>query len=93
MWTKPRRSKKFYTSPGRRRRRRFSLPIFIGVIIVLTIALIGVGSFVVIPRFLRSYASAATTPNPDCTITLPSNPLSAQGLATPYQLGATDPAA
>jgi hypothetical protein len=37
-------------------------------------------------------AAAAVTPNPDCTIIVPKNPLSAVGLATPYQLTATDPA-
>jgi hypothetical protein len=31
-------------------------------------------------------------PNPDCTLIVPKNPLSAAGLATPYQLTATDPA-
>ena len=32
-----------------------------------------------------------TTPNPNCTIIVPTNALSAEGLATPYQLTATDP--
>jgi hypothetical protein len=36
--------------------------------------------------------SAQATPNPNCTIILPSAPLTAQGLATPYQLVATNPA-
>jgi hypothetical protein len=31
-------------------------------------------------------------PNPDCTLVVPANPLSAKGLATPYVLTATDPA-
>jgi hypothetical protein len=35
---------------------------------------------------------AAADPNVNCTITVPANPLSAQGLATPYTLTATDPA-
>jgi hypothetical protein len=30
-------------------------------------------------------------PNPDCTLIVPANPLTARGLATPYQLVATDP--
>jgi hypothetical protein len=34
-----------------------------------------------------------TTTNPNCTILVPVNPLSASGLATPYQLVATDPGA
>jgi hypothetical protein len=37
--------------------------------------------------------SNAATLNADCTLIVPANPLSAQGLATPYQLVATDPAA
>src|ERR1700727_1548264 len=36
-------------------------------------------------------AAAAAAPNPDCTLIVPENPLSAKGLATPYQLVATDP--
>jgi uncharacterized membrane protein YgcG len=33
----------------------------------------------------------AADPNPDCTLILPSHPLSAQGLASPFQLIATNP--
>jgi hypothetical protein len=36
-------------------------------------------------------AAPAAAPNPDCTLIVPENPLSAKGLATPYQLIATDP--
>ncbi|WP_063774267.1 hypothetical protein [Streptacidiphilus rugosus] len=36
---------------------------------------------------------AAAAANPNCTLVVPPNPLSAQGLATPYQLVATDAAA
>lgn len=32
------------------------------------------------------------TPNPNCTLVLPDQPLTAEGLATPFQLKATDPA-
>jgi hypothetical protein len=35
-------------------------------------------------------AAAPATPNPDCTLIVPNDPLSAKGLATPYQLKATD---
>jgi hypothetical protein len=38
-------------------------------------------------------AVQAAVPNPNCTIVVPANPLTAEGLATPYQLVATDPAA
>ncbi|MGB9153577.1 MAG: hypothetical protein WCD70_10880 [Alphaproteobacteria bacterium] len=37
-------------------------------------------------------AAVVAVPNPNCTITIPANPLSARGLATPYTLAATDPA-
>src|ERR1700733_2559615 len=36
-------------------------------------------------------AAAAAAPNPDCTLKVPENPLSAKGLSTPFQLVATDP--
>jgi hypothetical protein len=37
-------------------------------------------------------APAPAAPNPDCSLVVPANPLSATGLATPYQLFATNPA-
>jgi len=39
-----------------------------------------------------SAAAAAATPNPNCTLIVPADPLTAAGLATPYQLVATDKA-
>jgi hypothetical protein len=36
-------------------------------------------------------AAAAAAPNPDCTLILPESPLSANGLARPFRLTATDP--
>jgi hypothetical protein len=36
-------------------------------------------------------AAAAAVPNPDCTLIVPENPLTAKGLSTPFQLTATDP--
>jgi hypothetical protein len=47
--------------------------------------------FVVAPQLLRAQGDA--TPNPNCSLIVPNNPLSAEGLATPYQLVATDPTA
>jgi hypothetical protein len=47
--------------------------------------------FVVAPNI--TIAQSAAAPNPNCTLIVPANPLSAEGLATPYQLLATDPAA
>jgi hypothetical protein len=37
--------------------------------------------------------AAAADPNPNCSLIVPPQPLTAKGLATPYQLVATDPAA
>jgi len=36
-------------------------------------------------------AADAAAPNPDCTLIVPSNPLTAKGLSTPFKLIATDP--
>lgn len=47
--------------------------------------------FVVAPELMAGQDAA--TPNPNCTLIVPSNPLTAEGLATPYQLVATDPTA
>jgi hypothetical protein len=47
--------------------------------------------FVVAPDIMLAQTTAA--PNPNCTLIVPNNPLSAEGLAIPYQLLATDPAA
>jgi len=39
-----------------------------------------------------SDSSSDAPPNPDCSLIVPSSPLSAKGLSTPFQLVATDPA-
>jgi hypothetical protein len=46
--------------------------------------------FIVAPGVVVAQSDAA--PNPNCSLIVPDNPLSAVGLATPYQLLATDPA-
>ncbi len=48
-----------------------------------------VGIFVY--KSVASHAAEAN-PNPNCTLIVPPDPLTAKGLATPYQLVATDPA-
>ena len=68
-------------------RKRFSPLILVGVVVSLAIALIGAGAFV-LPH-LGSHAAQAV--NEDCTLIVPAQPLTAQGLATPYQLVATNP--
>src|SRR6266849_10454190 len=69
------------------RRKRFSPLILVGLSVPVVLALIASAAFI-LPR-LASHAAAV---NGDCTLIVPSKPLSAQGLATPYQLVATDPA-
>jgi hypothetical protein len=47
--------------------------------------------FVNMLSFVDMNAQSNSAPNPNCTIIVPVNALSAEGLATPYQLVATDP--
>ena len=75
-----------FDSPSARR-RRFSPLLLVGVIVSLAIALAG-GVVFLLPR-MASHAAAAV--NMDCTLIVPAQPLTAQGLATPYQLLATNP--
>lgn len=65
------------------RRRRFSPVALIGLGVSLAVALVGAIVFV-LPRI----GSHAANVNMDCTLIVPANPLTAQGLATPYQLTA-----
>ncbi len=71
---------------GSRRRRRH-WPLLVGLSISLLLVLIAAGVFVV-PHL----TSHAANDNTDCSLIVPPNPLTAQGLATPYQLVATNPA-
>ncbi len=92
MLTKPRvPSAGLKITPAvRRRRRGFSPLMLIGIGVTALVLLIGGGFFIVLPR-LQSHAATATL-NMDCTLQIPLNPLSAKGLATPYQLSATNAA-
>src|SRR5256714_6647864 len=69
------------------RRKRFPPLMLVGLSVPVVLALIASAVFI-LPR-LASHAAAV---NGDCTLIVPSKPLSAEGLATPYQLIATDPA-
>ena len=69
------------------RRKRFSLLMLVGLSVPVVLTLIASTVFI-LPRL----GSRAAAVNGDCTLIVPANPLSAQGLATPYQLVATDPA-
>src|SRR6266700_4011872 len=69
------------------RRKRFSPFMLIGLSVPVVLTLI-VSTVFILPRL----GSRAAAVNGDCTLIVPSNPFSAQGLATPYQLVTTDPA-
>ncbi len=71
-------------------RRRFSPLVLIGVIVSLAVALVGAAVFV-LPHIGSHAADGEATVNMDCTLIVPPHPLTAQGLATPFQLTATDP--
>lgn len=73
--------------PMRPRRRRFSPFMLVGVAVTAIIVL-GVGAYLFLQKGINSHAAAV---NPNCTLIVPQNPLSAVGLSTPYQLTATDP--
>jgi hypothetical protein len=68
-------------------RRRFSLLLLTGLLVPVVLALVAAAVFVM-PKW-HSHAAAI---NGDCSLIVPANPLSAQGLATPYRLTATDEA-
>src|SRR5713101_5049922 len=69
------------------RRKRFTPLMLVGLSVPVVLALIA-SAVIILPR-LSSHAAAV---NGDCTLIVPSKPLSARGLATPYQLVATNAA-
>src|SRR6267142_5058959 len=74
--------------PHRRQYRSLSLFMFIGTLVTLITGLILGTVFVAQPN--NATVSRANTINPNCSLIVPPDPLSAQGLATPYQLLATN---
>ncbi len=75
--------------PGNNQRRKIPLGkvgLSVGALLVLVAATIGAFA---LGRNMVTHA--ATDVNEDCTLIVPRRPLTAAGLATPYQLVATDP--
>ena len=72
---------------GSGRGKRFSPLMLAGLSVPVVLVLIAT-AVLVLPH-LGTHAAAV---NGDCTLIVPPNPLSAQGLATPYQLVATNQA-
>ncbi|GER87448.1 hypothetical protein KDW_16100 [Dictyobacter vulcani] len=74
--------------PESSHQRRFSPFFFLGSLLSLALIL-GAGALFLLRPVSQSQAKEAPALNPDCSLIVPSNPLTAQGLATPYQLVAT----
>ncbi|MGB6573269.1 MAG: hypothetical protein WBF20_16475 [Trebonia sp.] len=72
--------------------RTMPVPVLAVVAVVVSLAVVAAAVGATHALTARTAADAAA-PNANCTLIVPANPLSAQGLATPYQLTATDPAA
>lgn len=70
-----------------RKARLWKTGLSVGLLAMLAAAVVGAISF---GRHMITHA--ANDPNPNCTLIVPAQPLTAQGLATPYQLTATNPA-
>jgi hypothetical protein len=77
---------------GGSRLRTMPVPVIAVVAVVASLAVVAAALGATHVLTARTAADAAA-PNANCTIIVPANPLSAQGLATPYQLTATDPGA
>lgn len=70
-----------------RKARIWKTTLSFGLLAMLAAAVVGAISF---GRHLITHAAA--DPNPNCTLIIPPQPFTAKGLATPYQLTATNPA-
>src|SRR5579863_4265193 len=82
-----RRSSSTFRYQGSRRRKL--LPLVITGTLVPAVLVLVVATIFILPG-LKSHA--ATTINGNCALIVPAHPLTAKGLATPYQLGAIDAA-
>ncbi len=71
-----------------RRFWRFS-PLLLSGMLVPVVLVLTVATIFVLPK-AQTHAAAADDNVVNCTLIVPPNPLTAQGLATPYQLKATD---
>jgi len=60
----------------------------VALVVCAAVVLAGIG----VSHMLTAQPAADATANPNCTLIVPANPLTARGLATPYQFTATDPA-
>jgi len=75
------------------RRGTLSVPVMSVVALIASLALVAAALGVTHMLTGQNAADAAPAVDMNCSLIVPANPLSAQGLATPYQLTATDAAA
>ncbi|GCE18307.1 hypothetical protein [Dictyobacter kobayashii] len=75
-------------SNPKRNKRRFSPFLLVGSLFTLVL-IIGAGALLLFRPSLASHAAQDAVVNGDCSLIVPPQPLTAQGLATPYQLVAT----
>ena len=78
---------------GYRRARRSKTPVVAAVAGIVSVGVVVAATLGSGHLFNVNNTAAAAAVNPNCTLIVPANPLTAAGLATPYQLTATDPAA
>jgi hypothetical protein len=78
---------------GGSRFRGMPVPVLAVVAVIASIAVVAAAVGMTHVLTGQNAANASPAVDMNCTLIVPANPLSAQGLATPYQLTATDPAA
>lgn len=76
------------TGPTKQQRKGFLNRTTLSVGLLILLVGVAAGAIMVGHQMVTK---AAGDPNTDCTLILPNNPLSATGLATPFQLTATNP--
>lgn len=81
-------SRRHHRARGRGR-RVLALSLGLGGVLSAGVAVLGVSFAATAPP---TPPAPPAQPDPNCTLTVPADPLTAQGLATPYVLAATDPA-
>lgn len=74
-----------------RQKKRFSPLVLVGGL-AFVVMLMAAGIGLTVSARLQTHAAAAAAVNVNCTLIVPRHPLTAQGLATPYRLVATNPA-
>lgn len=78
--------------PDRRSYKSVAFRLFVILPVVVTGLAAAVFAIFASQSTAAPQPAAAAAPNPNCSLSVPANPLTATGLSTPYQLSATDAA-